>query len=278
MKQGTYQEFKGAMTVWQYPFYTEGPAVDAAGELFVTNLQGGQILRITQEGNAAEWARSSCPNGQMIAANGEHWICDSNEACVKRFDPSGKFSGVLAEGIVGDQMIRCPNDLADDGDGGFFFTDSVRHTGIVGHVDRHGKKRLIAKYLDYPNGIALHPVTHHLFIAESYQNRILVVDLDRASPAPVVLCDLPRHASGKATANLPDGLAFDCFHNLWVAHYGMAGIQLLDEQGTYMGKLETGFLLTSNVYLQDGLLLVTGGSGEPGPGFVQLLKKEESEI
>ncbi|MCF3107703.1 SMP-30/gluconolactonase/LRE family protein [Niabella sp. CC-SYL272] len=278
MKQETLQEFNGPMAVWQHPFYTEGPVVDATGTLFVTNLQGGQILRITQEGIAAEWARASCPNGQMIAANGAHWVCDSKDACVKCFDPSGKCSGVLAEGMVSGHLIQCPNDLVSDGDGGFFFTDSVRHTGIVCHVDRHRKKRVIAAHLDYPNGIAWHPGTNQLFIAESYQNRILVADLNRGSSVPVVFSDLPRHPSGKAIANLPDGLAFDCFHNLWVAHYGMGCIQILDQRGVLIRKLATEFQLTSNLFIQDQLLLVTGGAGEPGPGFVQRLKTKEGEL
>lgn len=277
MKQTGFEEYRKEQQVWPHPFYTEGPVVDAAGDLFVTNLQGGQILRMTQNGIAEEWASSACPNGQMIAAGGDHWVCDSYEACVKRFDPSGKFSGILAAGPVSAHIIRCPNDLADDREGGFFFTDSVRHTGFVCHVDRRGKKRIIADHLDYPNGIALHPVTNHLFVAESYQNRILMVDLDRISSAPVVFCNLPVHPSGNAAANLPDGLAFDRSHHLWVAHYGMAGVQVLNEQGEWVGKLETGFPLTSNVYIGEELLLVTGGAGEPGPGFIQVLKNSKSE-
>ena len=277
MKQEIYQEFKGAMTLWQHPFYTEGPVVNAAGELFVTNLHGGQILRIAQTGIAEEWARSSCPNGQLIASDGAHWVWDSKEACIKRFDPAGKFSGILAEGLICDYSIQCPNDLVSDGEGGFFFTDSVRYTGMVCHVDRHGRKISIAGNLDYPNGIALHPVSNCLFIAESYQNRILVADLNRGSAAPVVFCDLPRHPSGKETANLPDGLAFDRFYNLWVAHYGMGCVQILNGQGECIGKLVTDIPLTSNVLIQEKLLLITGGAGEPGPGLVRLVKNNEDE-
>jgi len=254
------------------PFYTEGPAVDPAGNLFVTNLQGGQILLVGPQGETREWARSSCPNGQLITADGVHWICDSLEACVKRFDPSGNLVGVAAEGAIGADRIRCPNDLVSDGDGGFFFTDSVRHSGFVAHVDRFGTKKIIARELDYPNGLVLNHTSGQLFIAESYRNRILVLDLKQPGMPLRVFCDLPRHASMQPGANLPDGMALDLFGSLWVAHYGMSCIWVIDALGQKIRKWDTGILLTSNIFITNGLLLVTGGVGEPGPGLIRLVK------
>lgn len=272
-KEPAEQQLKGILL--HPPFYTEGPAVDAAGNLFVTNLQGGQILHIDQQGQTAEWARSSCPNGQLVTEDGMHWICDSLEACVKRFDPAGNLAGIAAEGAIAGDRIRCPNDLVSDGGGGFFFTDSVRYNGFVAHVDRFGKRTIIARELDYPNGLALNSASGQLFIAESYRNRILVMEPGNPGVLPRVFCDLPRHPSMQPEANLPDGMALDRFNNLWVAHYGMSCIWVIDASGQRIRKWETGIPLTSNVLIKNGLLLITGGAGEPGPGLIRLVKTME---
>lgn len=265
-----FQEFNGD-TMWlQLPFYTEGPVVDAEGTGYVTNLQGGQILRISKDGTVGEWARSSCPNGQMIAANGDHLICDCVEASVKRFDKGGRFQSTVIKGSVDHYKITCPNDLVSDGEGGFFFTDSVRHTGVVIHADPSGWARLIAERLDYPNGIVLDHKRHRLYIAESYQNRILMIDLQQKAKGVDVFCDLPQHPSLKKTDNLPDGLALDAYGNLWVAHYGMSCIWKIDPGGSYLEKMDTGILLTSNVFLNSDQVLVTGGQAEPGPGCIRM--------
>ncbi|MCD2422542.1 SMP-30/gluconolactonase/LRE family protein [Niabella pedocola] len=267
-----FQEFKGDTQCLQLPFYTEGPVADAGGNLYVTNLQGGQILRIGKDGTVDEWARSSCPNGQMIAANGDHLICDSVEACVKRFDQHGRFRAAAIAGRVGHYNITCPNDLVSDGNGGFFFTDSVRHTGVVVHVDRSGSARLIAEQLDYPNGIVLDHKRRRLYIAESYQNRIVMINLQQHTGAADVFCNLPQHPSLQETANLPDGLALDSYGNLWVAHYGMSCIWKIDPGGSHQEKMDTDILLTSNVFLNNDRVLITGGQAEPGPGYVRIIQ------
>ncbi|WP_300600466.1 SMP-30/gluconolactonase/LRE family protein [Niabella sp.] len=267
-----FQEFNGPAMDLQLPFYTEGPVVDSTGNVYVTNLGGGQILRISKEGVADEWARSSCPNGQMIADNGDHLICDCVEASVKRFDQHGRFLFTEIAGLVKQYKITCPNDLVSDGAGGFFFTDSVRYTGVVMHVDHSGRAQLIAAHLDYPNGIVLDHKRYRLYIAESYQNRILMIDLQQKERSVVVFCNLPQHPSLKETANLPDGLALDGFGNLWVAHYGMSCVWKIDPGGSHQEKMDTGILLTSNVFLNRDQVLITGGQAEPGPGCIRMIQ------
>ncbi|WP_211139887.1 SMP-30/gluconolactonase/LRE family protein [Niabella soli] len=271
-KDHIFQEFKGRAITLPQPFYTEGPVIDREGNLFVTNLKGGQILKIDKNGAATEWARTTCPNGQMINEKGDHLVCDSLEGAIKQFDKSGRLDKIAVRGLISGYRISCPNDLISDTNGGFFFTDSVRHCGIVGHVDRTGTARIIAKELDYPNGLAINPVRGQLYIAESYKNRILVADLRLPGSTPEVFCDLPVNPSGKKSGNLPDGLAVDCFYNLWVAHYGMSCLWVLNDRGMCIGKYETGIPLTSNVFMNDNWLLVTGGTGEPGPGMIKIVK------
>jgi len=53
-------------------FYTEGPAVDQFGNIYFTMLSGENIMQLKPDGELIVWGKSSCPNGQIIIANGEH--------------------------------------------------------------------------------------------------------------------------------------------------------------------------------------------------------------
>lgn len=119
-KDHIFQEFKGRAITLPQPFYTEGPVIDREGNLFVTNLKGGQILKIDKNGAATEWARTTCPNGQMINEKGDHLVCDSLEGAIKQFDKSGRLDKIAVRGLISGYRISCPNDLISDTNGGFF--------------------------------------------------------------------------------------------------------------------------------------------------------------
>ena len=262
-------------------FYTEGPAIDKEGNIYFTTLTGGKIIKLDTKGHSSVWAETSCPNGQRILSNGDHLVCDSRLAKVIRFDPLGKKIADAASGHCGDVLIRTPNDLAVDEASGFYFTDSVRDTGMVYFFGNDGSRTVVASDLDYPNGICLSGNKSKLFVAESYKNRILVIELKDpgiSARAPEVFCQLPWNAHGIVTGNLPDGIMADRDDRIWVAHYGMQAVQLISRQGELVKTYDTGIPLTSNLcFTADATeLIVTGGRGEPGPGNVHKLFLKKS--
>lgn len=257
-------------------FYTEGPAIDREGNVYFTTLTGGKIMKVDRQGICSVWAETSCPNGQRILANGDHLVCDSKLAMVIRFDSSGNKIEDAASGRCENTVIRTPNDLAVDEDAGFYFTDSVRYDGCVYFFGNDGSRRVVAANLDYPNGVALSKDRRKLFIAESYQNRILVLDLEApgmAAQEPTVFCVLPRNERDPETGNLPDGIMTDVHNRIWVAHYGMQAVHVISSGGALIRSYDTGIPLTSNLCFGSDAaeLIVTGGRGEPGPGDVHRL-------
>lgn len=261
------------------PYYTEGPAADAEGNLYVTTLTGGNILKIDPDGNSTNWGGSKCPNGQIVMPDGEHLVCDSQLSAVRRFSKTGTWikDEVVAE--CAGRVVNSPNDLVADKAGGFYFTDSIRQNGNVYYVSNYGKQFLVAEDFDYPNGLVLSADETQLFVAESYRNSITVISLKEPGVpegVPKTFVELPVNPSGSAIGNLPDGVALDTKGRLWVAHYGMGAVQVISPKGTWLFSVDTGLPLTSNVFLlpaeQDGgdsqTLIVTGGYGEPGPGAV----------
>jgi gluconolactonase len=257
-------------------FYTEGPTVDFYGNLYFTMLSGENIMQLKTNGQLNVWGKSACPNGQIIIPNGEHLVCDSKLGKVLRFSSDGQLMGAVSGETCAGIKVNVPNDLLMDDDGKLYFTDSIRQQGAVFCIAQNGDERLIASGLDYPNGLVLSNDKKNLFVAESYQNRIISIPLNDAGEAAgdvKVFIDLPQHPSGNPIGNLPDGIAMNSQSMMAIAHYGMAAVQLISSTGDLIETIDTGLACTSNVYfLDDQTLIVTGGSNEPGPGAVLKIK------
>lgn len=267
-------------------FYTEGPVLDEEGNLYFSTLAGGSIMQLSTDGSLSSWASLKCPNGQRILENGHHLVCDTHAKSIVELDREGKVLRHKVHATCSNRPFDTPNDLIMDEYGGFYFTDSVRYEGQVFYVGKDGKEKLVFSDLDFPNGIALSPDGLHLFVAESYTNRILVAEV--AEPGvtkglPEVFVDLPSnpHPTDPQrmpyTANLPDGIAFDNKGRLWVAHYGMGALQVVGVTGHFIDSVPTGIPATSNLCFASDYnsIFVTGGSGEPGPGMIhQIIIKD----
>lgn len=251
-------------------FYTEGPVVDNQGNFYCTTLAGGRILKVNYRNEISEWAKSVCPNGQFILPDGDHLICDSKLSAIVRFNADGLLLRNEIERFCADEPIYIPNDLITDTNGNLYFTDSVRHTGKICFVGINGEQKVTATNLDYPNGLVLSQDEKWLYVAESYQNRIIKIKLKEPGVEDGrfdVFSYLPEHSSGDVQKNLPDGLALNKNGKLLVAHHGMQSIQILSTEGELLISLDSGMPFTSNLcFLNDDTIMVTGGYDEPGPG------------
>lgn len=250
------------------PFYTEGPAIDNQGNYYFTTLSGDLILKRSKNGKITEWAKSVCPNGQIILPDGDHLVCDSKLGVVVRFDAKGDFIKNETPKILNGYEVFVPNDLIIDKNGNLYFTDSIRHTGKVCYLGIDGQEAIIADNLDYPNGLVFSHDEKTLYVAESYKNRILKLNIEKVGEIEgeiEVFANLPSNTEGGY--NLPDGLALNENGDIAVAHYGMQAVQMLDKNGDLLYSIDTTLPLTSNlIFLNEKTLLVTGGYGEPSPG------------
>ncbi|MEO6136544.1 MAG: SMP-30/gluconolactonase/LRE family protein [Ginsengibacter sp.] len=256
-------------------YYMEGPAIDSEGKLYCTTLLGGSILQISKDGTVSEWTRADCPNGQFIFLNDEHIVCEAKSKCIARFDAAGSFIQNEIENTCAGKKLTALNDLIADKAGNIFFTDSVRHTGMLCYKGKAGNEVVLSENLDYPNGLVLSHDEKTLFVAESYQNRIIQFDISHVQEGlrHTVFANLPNNASGQEIDNLPDGIALHKNGIMAVAHYGMGVVQLLAANGKWIGSVEIEMRCSSNViFLNEKTLFVTGGSNEPGPGFAKIIE------
>jgi len=243
--------------------------MDDFGNCFFSTLSGGTIHKISANGDSTVWATSLCPNGQALLYNGHHLVCDSKLGALIRYDNEGNFVRTEIDKSCAGEIIHVPNDVITDKKGNIYFTDSIRENGKIGFINTDGHEKIIAKNLDYPNGLAMSNDEKTLFVAESYKNRIIaydVTDEGLVTDQFRIVCNLPEHPSKDITNNLPDGLKVDQKNNLWVAHYGMGMIHVVAANGTLLHSIQTSFRLPSNLFIKNNMITITGGYAEPGPG------------
>ncbi len=252
--------------------YSEGVVLDREGNLYFSH--GKIVTVVSPDGSHRTWAETGQPNGHKILTDGTHLICDASRHAVLRLDADGELLKPAATECDG-TPLRGPNDLSVDPRGGFYFTDpggssDDKPIGTVHYVDPDGKTHLVDEGLAFPNGIAIHASANRLFVAESKRNRILVYDVTEAGKVGPrrEFAQLPSK-EGDQTDNQPDGICLDLFGNLYIAHYGMRQVQVLDRNGQLIRRYHGGNLRTSNVAFagaQMDELYVTGGEpdGETG--------------
>lgn len=236
--------------VVRVPSYSEGIVFDREGNGYISH--GKFISKVTPDGKASIWAETGFPDGHRILGDGTHLVAEANQHAVVHLDAQGKTIGKIGTDPDG-KPLRAPNDIALDPDhGGYYFTDpdltEKEPVGTVFWVDRDNKIYTVADKIFYPNGIVLRPGGKKLIVGESLRNRIL--EFDVISPGKVanmrVFAQLPAK-QGDQIDNQPDGMCLDNGGNLYVAHYGMRQVQVIDPNGKVIRHYPAGNLTASNV-------------------------------
>jgi len=256
------------------PKYCEGVVFDHEGYGYIS--WGDTITQFTPDGKHRDWAKTGAPNGHKVLADGTHLVCDASQHAMLHLDANGKILGAASWHCDG-KPLRGPNDLTLDPQGGFYFTDpggssDKNPIGTVHYVDTAGKTHLIDEGLAFPNGIVLRPGGKILLVAESKHNRVLEYEV--LSQGKVgkrrVFVNLPKKDTSTGQIdNQPDGMCLDAAGNLYVAHYGMKQVQVIDPDGKVIARYDGGNLTTSNVGFTGpdmGTLYITGGLGKEAGG------------
>jgi gluconolactonase len=153
--------------------FTEGPAADAAGNVYFTETTSARIMKYTPGGRAQTFRENSGgANGLVFDSEWRLIACEGAAKRVTRTDmKSGKIE-VIAAGFEG-KPFNSPNDVTLDNDGRIYFTDPVppgAH-GIPGvyRIDRDGKitRILSGPSIEWPNGITISPDAKTLYLVEA---------------------------------------------------------------------------------------------------------------
>ena len=200
--------------------FLEGPVIDRAGHLFVTDIPFGRIFRIDPEGRWEQIAEyDGEPNGMKFRSTHELLIADYKNGLMACDIRTGNVRPFLERRHS--ERFKGPNDLTFDTRGNLYFTDqgqSGMHdpSGRVYRLSRTGQLDLLLSNVPSPNGIVLSPDERVLFIAVTRGNCVWRAPLiDDGSLSKVSVFFTSNGPSG------PDGLAMDEAGRLIVANTGI---------------------------------------------------------
>jgi gluconolactonase len=201
--------------------HAEGICVAPDGTCYVSGEQG-QIYRIEADDTAQEVATTGgWTLGLAADGDGRIYACDPRRGCVMRWTPGRGDPVPWTTGVPGVPLVT-PNWGAFAPDGSFYFTDSGHWKARDGSllVVRPGQGPATdrtsiwtTETRDFPNGLAVHPDGHEVWVLESTPGRLVAVPIepDGSAGRPRVLVDLP--------GAVPDGIAFATDGSVVIACY-----------------------------------------------------------
>jgi gluconolactonase len=256
--------------------FLEGPAVDAQGNLFMSDIAGNRILKMATDDKVTVWrADSGRTNGNAFDAQGRLVSCEGGEQgpgrrrMVRTDMKTGEIT-VLTDKYEG-KRYNSPNDCCVDAKGRIWFTDPrygadrsdlEMDVEAVYRIDPDGKvtRVLTQKEVDRPNGITVSPDNKTLYVIDSHPkpggNRKIwafSIGADGSLADRKLVYDFGKGRGG-------DGMRTDVKGNLWVAA-GInaprgnpgetldvpAGIYVIAPQGKLLGKIPIGEDLLTNL-------------------------------
>ena len=205
--------------------FTEGPAVDQAGDVYFTNVPAEHILK--WDGNRLSVWREKTrkANGLLFDADGSLLACEGAAGRVTRTEmKSGKVSVVAA--TYNGFPFAAPNDLCVDRAGRIYFTSrpgvedpDKGNVNAVYRIDLDGQVSQILAWpeIHMPNGIVISPDDRTLYLIEAHpdadRNRcILAFDLNQDGSVSHRRTHINFYPGRSG-----DGMCIDSAGNLYVA-------------------------------------------------------------
>ena len=199
--------------------FTEGPATDAAGNVFFSDRPNDRILKIAPHGEVSVFRKpAGGANGLIIDGKGRLVMCQHDLKRVARLEADGSET-VLADSFRGEELIA-PNDLCVDLKGRVYFTDPYygpeeeRHkfTPAVYRVDAPGEVARLVVSLLKPNGIVITPDNRYVYVSDrgtQKLHRFEVLKNGGLTPAGIVYDFAPDRGV--------DGMCLDIYGNIYAA-------------------------------------------------------------
>ncbi|MDE0426634.1 SMP-30/gluconolactonase/LRE family protein [Candidatus Poribacteria bacterium] len=221
----------------------EGPACDAAGNLYAVNYARQHTIgKVTPDGTASvfvELPTGSIGNGIRFDSKGFMFIADYTNHNVLKVDMDTLEISVHAH----EPTMNQPNDLAIGANDILYVSDPnwAEFTGQIWRVDTDGKVTLLEPDMGTTNGIEVSPDEQVLYVNESVQRNIWAYDL---SPEGEI-------GNKRLLIQFPDfnmdGMRCDIEGNLYVTRYGKGTVAKLSPAGEVLLEVKLTGKRCSNI-------------------------------
>jgi gluconolactonase len=210
--------------------FTEGPAVDAQGNVFFSDIPNNRIHKIDLNNRVTVFKEDSGgANGLMFGPDGRLYACQNGRKRIVAYAPDGK-EAVIAEGVES-------NDLAINARGEIYFTDPANKR--VWFIDAGRNKRVVHEGIAVPNGIRFSPDQSFLMVTDSagrwVWSFLIQSDGSLINGVPFHRLEIPDEVESGTLRSGADGFTVDTEGFLYVAT--KLGIQIADPAGRTVGIL-----------------------------------------
>lgn len=210
--------------------FLEGPCFDRAGNLYVTDIPYGRILRVAPD---ATWSvvteYDGWPNGLAIHRDGRIFIADHKRGILALDIASGRVEPVLEN--VRREGFKGTNDLTFASNGDLYFTDQGQTglqdpSGRVYRLRADGDVDCLIDKVPSPNGLVLSKDEKTLFLAVTRANQVWRLPLHRDGTTSKVGAFITMSGGSG-----PDGMALGDDGSIAVAHVGLGAVWIFDRLG-----------------------------------------------
>ena len=205
--------------------FTEGPATNAKGEVFFSDVPSSRSYKIALDGKVSEFvADTKRGNGQAFGPDGRLYAVASGAEQIVAYDDAGKAT-VIADGFRG-------NDLVLRHDGSIYATNPGApgtETSKVWFISPSGEKKVVDEGLKFSNGVTLSPDQSLLYVADARSHWVYSYQIQPDGTLAHKQRYYHIHVPDTADDSGADGMRTDRDGRLYVAT--RMGIQVCDQAG-----------------------------------------------
>jgi len=212
--------------------FTEGPSVNAKGEVFYNDVGASKTFKLGLDGKVTEFlADSKRGDGQAFGPDGRLYANAGATEQVLAWNADGQ-STVIADGFKG-------NDIVVRHDGSLFVTApfapvdrmswAVSPDSKVWYVSPKGEKKIVDTGLKFANGLCCSPDQTLLYVADSRTHWVYSYQIQQDGSLTHKQKYFHLHVPDTAEDSGADGVRTDRDGRVWVAT--RLGLQVCDQPG-----------------------------------------------
>ncbi len=181
--------------------------------------------------NASPWGLAMLPNNTLVIS--------ASDCLIHIYSMDGSELDTIRSDFTR------PYGIATDTSGCIWITDRETHNvqkygevnGKWERLFKFGHRGINAGQFSHPRGLAVHPTTGHIYVADMKNNRIQVFKPD--FPVPKYHSQFGSPGKNPGYFNLPAGMCFDRHGHLIICDDHNCRLQVFDADGTFLHTLGT---------------------------------------
>lgn len=205
--------------------FTEGPAVNAQGEVFYNDVPGSKTYRIGFDGKLSVFlADSKKGDGQAFGPDGRLYAVAGAEEKIIAYDANGQAT-VIADGFRGNDLVVLNSGSIYVTHPGWNGTDPSK----IWHINPKGEKKVVDTGLRFSNGITVSPDQTLLYVDDSRTHWVYSYQIQADGSLKHKQRYYHLHVPDTADDSGADGMRVDREGRLYVAT--RMGLQVCDQAG-----------------------------------------------